>query len=176
MLFAVVVVAFGACQCKNKNTNVAETAAAATAADEPKNVFADFTMPDLDRNDVSTKSVIAQNNITIVDFWASWCGPCRAEIPSLVALNEKYGGKGLGILGISLDKDHSAWKQAIDDNKMTWTHLSELRGWDNTAVKALGISGIPHTLVVDRESNILATGLRGAELTAFIDQFMQAKK
>lgn len=169
-------VSFMTCGNNNNKATTSSNDAQTEAVGEQKEVFSDFTMPNLDRNDVSTTSIISKNDITIIDFWASWCGPCRSEMPSLVALYNKYRNDGLGILGISLDKDYDAWKQAIDNDKMAWEHLSELRGWDNTAVKALRITSIPHTIVVDRQAKVLSRGLRGKQLADFIDNLMKDKK
>lgn len=123
---------------------------------------------DLDRNNVSIYDEIGKHQITIIDFWASWCPPCRAEAPNFVSLYNDYKEKGLGIVGISLDKDYSNWKSAIDELGLTWPHYSELRGWDNTLVKQYAINSIPSTIVVDANGKILAKGLRGKELRQLV--------
>lgn len=128
----------------------------------------DFSQPAPDGTVVSIKEEIGKHKITIIDFWASWCGPCRHDMPSVVELYKEFKDKGLGIVGVSLDNDANAWKKAIDQLKMTWPQMSDLRGWDNAAAQMLSITSIPHTIVVDSKGVILARGLRGEELRQFV--------
>lgn len=99
-----------------------------------------------------------------VDFWASWCGPCRAENPNVLKAYNKYKDKNFTVLGISLDEDGDKWKKAIQDDKMPWTQVSDLKGWKNDVSTYYGIMGIPSTLLVDPDGNIIAKDLRGAAL------------
>ena len=92
-----------------------------------------------------------------------------AEMPHLVALHEAYATKGLGIIGISLDNDYNAWQAAIESQGMAWLQLSELRGWDTEAAQTNCVHSIPHTIIVDNNARILATGLRGDALKQFIE-------
>lgn len=133
--------------------------------------LADIELGDLQRNSVSLKSEISKNQISIIDFWASWCGPCRAEMPLMVDIYNKYKDHGLGIIGISLDSDYNAWEKAITDNNLSWTHLSDLRGWESYAAKEYNVTAIPYTIVVDRNAKIIATGLRGEKLEKFIENY-----
>mgnify|MGYP002623074469 CR=1 FL=1 len=128
----------------------------------------DFTMTALAGNDVNIMSEIAAHKITIIDFWASWCAPCRAEMPLMVSMYREFSSKGLGIVGISLDNDKEAWKSAVDELNMSWPQLSDLKGWENEAAKRFNITSIPHTVVVDQQGTILRRGLRGEELKAYI--------
>lgn len=91
-------------------------------------------------------------------------------MPQVVALYNAYHSKGLGIVGISLDQDASAWKKAISDMQMTWPQMSDLKGWDNAAAKLFDITSIPHTIVVDQQGIILARGLRGEDLKQFVEE------
>lgn len=122
----------------------------------------DFTMNDIDGNPVSLSSF--KGKLILVDFWASWCGPCRRENPHVVKLYTEFKDKGFDILGVSLDKKKDAWLKAIEDDKLTWNHVSDLKGWGNEAAKLYVVSGIPHTVLIDAEGKIVAKNLRGDDL------------
>lgn len=100
----------------------------------------------------------------LVDFWASWCGPCRKENPNVVALYAKYGGDKFGILGVSLDKTKEAWEKAIADDQLTWNHVSDLKYWKSEAAQIYGVKSIPHTVLIDPNGIIIAKNLRGKAL------------
>lgn len=105
-----------------------------------------------------------KGNVVLVDFWASWCGPCRKENPNVVKLYKKYHSKGFEILGVSLDQSKDKWVEAIKQDGLEWKHVSDLRGWESSVCPVFGINSIPFTLLVDKEGKILAKGLRGAAL------------
>lgn len=100
----------------------------------------------------------------LIDFWASWCKPCRAENPNVVRLYNTYKDKGFEIFGVSLDQNAQAWKNAIAADGLTWQHVSDLGGWQSSAAKLYSVSSIPTTVLLDKEGRIIAKGLRGAEL------------
>lgn len=104
--------------------------------------------------------------VTIVDFWASWCGPCRKENPNVVALYKELHSKGLNIIGVSLDKEASAWKEAIAKDNLSWTQVSNLKYWDEPIAKQYGVESIPATFILDSTGKVVAQDLRGAELRA----------
>ncbi len=101
----------------------------------------------------------------LIDFWASWCGPCRRENPNVVKLYQKYKDRGFTIYSVSLDQDAEAWKRAIASDGLEWpNHVSDLLGWKTPMTSLYGFSGIPHTVLLDKEGNVIETGLRGASL------------
>lgn len=115
---------------------------------------------------LSLDEVVAKGKYTLIDFWASWCGPCRQENPNLVAAYEKFHDKGLNVLGVSLDKPSAAaaWKKAIADDQLTWYQISDLQYWQSPMVKLYAVRGIPHSVLVDAKGIIVAKDLRGKAL------------
>ncbi|MBF7093023.1 TlpA family protein disulfide reductase [Flavobacterium sp. ALJ2] len=110
--------------------------------------------------------------VTIVDFWASWCGPCRKENPNVVAIYKELHSKGLNIIGVSLDKDAKAWKEAIAKDNLTWTQVSNLKFWDEPIAAQYGVQSIPATFILDASGKIVAQDLRGDELKAKIIELL----
>lgn len=114
-----------------------------------------------------------KGKVVLIDFWASWCKPCRMENPNVVKLYAKYKDKGFEILGVSLDREKSAWEQAIKDDNLTWKHISDLAFWNSTVVKQYNITGVPYTVLVDKEGKIIAKGLRGQELERKLEEIFK---
>lgn len=110
--------------------------------------------------------------LTLVDFWASWCRPCRAENPNIVKAYDKYKSKGFTVVGISLDEDEIRWKEAIEQDGLGWTHMSDLKLWNSAAVQTYNIGSIPASFIVDKEGIIVAKNLRGAALDLKISQLL----
>ena len=134
-------------------------------------------MPDflLDTPEGEQKSVldeVKQHKFTIIDFWASWCEPCRKEMPFMRQLFTDYKEKGLGIIGISLDSQADDWQKAITDLKTEWMQLSDLKGRDAAAANAFRVSSIPYMVVVDSTGTILKKGLRGDDLRLFVSELL----
>lgn len=127
---------------------------------------ADFSGPNPQGKIISLKESLGK--VTIVDFWASWCGPCRQENPNVVALYKELHGKGLNIIGVSLDKDAKAWKDAIAKDKLTWNQVSNLKFWDEPIAAQYKVESIPATFILDASGNVVAKDLRGEALRAKI--------
>lgn len=134
----------------------------------------DFSAPNPEGKTVSLKESLGK--VTIIDFWASWCGPCRKENPNMVALYNEFHSKGLNIIGVSLDRPGKAdeWKKAIANDKLTWTHISNLKHWDDPIAKTYGIEGIPATYILDETGKIVAKDLTGEALKAKIKELLGA--
>jgi thiol-disulfide isomerase/thioredoxin len=124
----------------------------------------EFTQNDTLGNPVSLSSF--KGKYVLVDFWASWCGPCRAENPNVVKTYQKFQNKNFTILSVSLDRpgQKERWLKAIHDDGLTWTHVSDLKFWDNAVAKQYGIRAIPQNLLLDPSGKIIAKNLRGEEL------------
>lgn len=110
--------------------------------------------------------------ITLIDFWASWCAPCRKENPNVVKLYKEYQPLGLEIIGVSLDDDPAAWKQAIEEDGLTWKHLTDLQGFQSAIAQDYGVMAIPQTYLLDENGVIIAKGLRGEALREKVKELL----
>ena len=126
--------------------------------------FTDFEMQTPDGKPVKLSDYVGKGKVVLVDFWASWCGPCRREMPNLVEAYKQYKGKNFEIVGVSLDQNGEAWKKAIKDLKITWPQMSDLKYWDCEGSRLYAVSSIPHTVLIDGEGTILARGLHSEDL------------
>lgn len=131
----------------------------------------DFTQKTPDGQEMKLSDL--RGKVLLVDFWASWCGPCRRENPNVVRMYNKYKDKGFEILGVSLDKDKARWVKAIEQDGLTWHHVSDLRGWQNAVAQTYNVSSIPHTILLDEEGKIIARNLRGAALEQKLEEILK---
>ncbi len=126
------------------------------------NLAPDFTMNDPDGKPIQLSSL--RGKVVLVDFWASWCSPCRQENPNVVKLYEQYHSKGFEILGVSLDREKEKWLQAIKDDKLSWIHVSDLQFWQNAAARMYGVYNIPQSFLLDKEGKIIGKGMKVDQL------------
>ncbi len=133
----------------------------------------DFTQNDSIGTPVKLSDVYSKHEYTLIDFWASWCGPCRAENPNVVAVWKDYNAKGFHVIGVSCDSDKAKWLKAIAVDKLTWSQVSDLKGWGNEAAKLYGINSIPANLLIDKTGKIIAKNLREAKLREKIAELLK---
>ena len=134
-------------------------------------VAPDFSLPDTDGKPLSLSSLTGK--YVLVDFWASWCGPCRAENPNVVKAYNEFKDKNFTILGVSLDKDKKPWLKAIKDDGLIWNQVSDLKYWNSAVVELYGIESIPFNVLVDPHGKVIASSLRGSDLQAKLKEVLK---
>lgn len=136
----------------------------------PGIAFHDITLEDMNGQSHALSEWVGKGNYVMLDFWASWCGPCRREMPNVVANYAKYHAKGFQVIGISLDNKKEAWQGAVKQLGMEWPQLSDLKGWQAAAAALYGISSIPASVLISPEGKIVAIDLRGDKLGSTLEE------
>ncbi len=132
------------------------------------NPFVDFTQNTPTGESLALSSLVGQTDYLLIDFWASWCGPCIRSFPELKEFYNTNKGSKFEILGVSLDDDSSAWKDAIAQYELIWHHVSDLKGWDNEAAKLYAVSGIPHTVLIDKNGKIVGHNMTLTQIKSLL--------
>lgn len=131
----------------------------------------ELILPTPDNKELALSSL--RGKVVLIDFWASWCGPCRKEMPNVKLVYQKYKDKGFEIYGVSLDKDRNAWLEAIEKDGLKWPQVSDLKFWQSEAAQTYAVQSIPHTVLIGKDGKILASGLRGAELESKLAEVLK---
>lgn len=121
--------------------------------------YTNFTLPDTNGNPFSLSQLIGQSNYVLIDFWASWCGPCLRSFPDLTAFYNESEREKIEIIGVSLDRDGQSWKSAIEKHGLVWKHVSDLKFWQSEAAQLYGVGSIPHTILIDKDGKIVGHNL-----------------
>lgn len=141
-----------------------------TAEGQP---FIDLVMNDPEGKEVKLSDYAGKGKLVLLDFWASWCGPCRQSMPMLVELYKEYKDKGLEIVGVSLDRDKNAWIEAIENDGITWPQMSDLKYWQSEGAQVYAVNSIPHIILIDGSGTIIARGLHGNQLVEKVEELLK---
>ena len=158
---------FVSCSSKSKNQ-----ATSAIPQDDGLQ-YIDFEMETPDGKLVKVSDFVSKNKYTLIDFWASWCGPCHGEMPTIVKAYDEFHSKGLEIVGVSLDIDKTDWVKAISEMNMLWPQMSDLKGWESAGAQLYGVRSIPANVLVNQQGKIVAQDLRGEHLLRKLGELME---
>ena len=134
--------------------------------------FTDLQLKDFNGQPHRLSEYVGKGHWVLIDFWASWCGPCREELPDLVKIYEAFHANGFEIVGISLDDDVQAWQKAVKKMRLSWNHLSDLKGWESIAVETYKVFGIPTNLLVNPRGKIVASNIELDNLTDKLNEVL----
>ena len=164
--------------CKQKapaNEPVADTTVETTEpATETKTTYTDISLPGPQGQTVKVSDYVGKNKLVLIDFWASWCGPCMGEMPNVVKAYEMFHAKGLEIVGVSLDKNKASWLAAVEQTGQKWPQMSDLKGWECEGAALYGIQSIPANVLINEQGEIVARDLRGDALLKEIESRLAA--
>jgi thiol-disulfide isomerase/thioredoxin len=152
-----------------------EKQAAAKTATEEGQQFTDVKGFDFDGKEVKLSDYAGKGKVVLIDFWASWCGPCVRAMPELITIYQQYKNKGFEIVGISLDESEESWKKATENLKITWPQFSNLKGWKEDCAVTYGVNGIPHAILIDKDGKIIKCGLDGVALKFKLEELLGNK-
>jgi len=138
---------------------------------QPGMAAPDFTQNDKDGNPIKLSDF--KGKVVLVDFWASWCGPCRRANPTVVAMYKKYNNKGFTVFGVSMDNNREKWLAAIEADGLTWSQVSTLEGWANPVGKLYGVNSIPHAVLINRDGTIIKRGVNAEELNGILGDILK---
>ena len=153
---------------------MAEVTDDTSAATEDQDTFIDISLPGPQGQMVRVKDYVGKDKLVLIDFWASWCGPCIRELPHVVKAYELYHDKGLEIVGVSLDNNKANWLAAIEQTGQKWPQMSDLKGWDCEGARFYGIQSIPANVLINEHGKIVARDLRGDDLLKEIESRLSA--
>jgi thiol-disulfide isomerase/thioredoxin len=138
-------------------------------------MYTDISLPGPQGQKVKVSDYVGKNKLVMIDFWASWCGPCIGEMPYVVKTYEMFHDKGLEIVGVSLDKDKASWLQAVAQTGQKWPQMSDLKGWESEGAARYGIRSIPANVLINEQGEIVARDLRGDALLKEVESRLAAE-